>query len=343
MNDRARLYAAVAGTVLLFLLVQLGALALVEPFVQNDYQAVEDPSDPTNGLVFFAVILVATGGMLLVIKYDVEWLIRAMIIGTSGMLAWYVVAAIAPVGVVSVGGASVALLPILTAVAVSGGLLVHPEWYVIDAAGVLMGAGAAGMFGISFGLLPAILFLLVLAIYDAISVYGTEHMLTLAEGVMDLNVPVLFVIPTSLSYSFRDLGAGEEMTEDETTTEAADGGPSAEEAPTGGSPEDDGVRDALYIGLGDAVMPTILVASAAAFVPVDAASQLSVPVVTMNLPALTAMLGTITGLLILLRMVLKGRAHAGLPLLNGGAILGYLVGALASGVTLAQAVGVASF
>ncbi len=346
MNDRARLYAAVAGTVLLFVLVQLGALALVEPFVQNDYQAVEDPSDPTNGLVFFAVILVATGGMLLVIKYDVEWMIRAMIIGTSGMLAWYVVAAIAPVGVVSIGGASVALLPILTAVAVSGGLLVHPEWYVIDAAGVLMGAGAAGMFGISFGLLPAILFLLVLAVYDAISVYGTEHMLTLAEGVMDLNVPVLFVIPTSLTYSFRDLGAGEEMTEDatdEAAAEAADGGPAAEETSASAPSEDDGVRDALYIGLGDAVMPTILVASAAAFVPVGAAPQLSVPVVTLNLPALTAMLGTIAGLLILLRMVLKGRAHAGLPLLNGGAIMGYLVGALASGVTLAQAVGLASF
>ncbi len=45
-----------------------------------------------------------------------------------------------------------------------------------------MGAGAAALFGISFGLLPAILLLSVLAVYDAISVYGTEHMLDLAEG-----------------------------------------------------------------------------------------------------------------------------------------------------------------
>ncbi|SNZ03976.1 Presenilin-like membrane protease, A22 family [Natronoarchaeum philippinense] len=350
MNDRARLYAAVAGTVLLFVLVQMGALALVEPFEQSNYQAVEDPTDPTNGLVFFGAILVATAGMLLIIKYDVEWLIRAFIIGTSAMLAWYVLAAIAPVGVVSVGGASVALVPVLAALAVAGGLLVYPEWYVIDAAGVLMGAGAAGMFGISFGLLPAILFLLVLAIYDAISVYGTEHMLTLAEGVMDLNVPVLFIIPTSLSYSFRTLGAGEEMTEDDAdaaASEATDGGAVAEsdagDEPEEGHTDDDEIRDALYIGLGDAVMPTILVASAAAFIPVSAAPQLSVPVVTLNLPALTAMLGTLTGLLILLRMVLKGRPHAGLPLLNGGTILGYLIGALASGITLAQAVGIASF
>jgi presenilin-like A22 family membrane protease len=42
-------------------------------------------------------------------------------------------------------------------------------------------------------------------------------------------------------------------------------------------------------------------------------------------------------------MVLKGRAHAGLPLLNGGSIAGYLVGALASGIPLVEALGLASF
>jgi len=37
--------------------------------------------------------------------------------------------------------------------------------------------------------------------------------------------------------------------------------------------------------------------------------------------------------------VLGGRAHAGLPLLNGGAIGGYLLGALASGIPIAVALG----
>jgi presenilin-like A22 family membrane protease len=59
----------------------------------------------------------------------------------------------------------------------------------------------------------------------------------------------------------------------------------------------------------------------------------------LTLPALTAMIGTFAGLFTLLRMVLKGRPHAGLPLLNGGAIGGYLVGALASGVPLLTALG----
>jgi presenilin-like A22 family membrane protease len=51
------------------------------------------------------------------------------------------------------------------------------------------------------------------------------------------------------------------------------------------------------------------------------------------------MLGTVIGLVVLLRMVFAGRAHAGLPLLNGGAISGYLVGAVASGLSIAEAVG----
>jgi presenilin-like A22 family membrane protease len=57
------------------------------------------------------------------------------------------------------------------------------------------------------------------------------------------------------------------------------------------------------------------------------------------LPALTAMVGTLAGLVALLWLVTRGRAHAGLPLLNGGAIAGYLLGALASGLTLAEALG----
>jgi presenilin-like A22 family membrane protease len=42
-------------------------------------------------------------------------------------------------------------------------------------------------------------------------------------------------------------------------------------------------------------------------------------------------------------MVLQGRAHAGLPLLNGGAIAGYLVSALATGVPIVDALGVAQY
>ncbi len=210
-----------------------------------------------------------------------------------------------------------------------------------------MGAGAAALFGISFGLLPALLLLSALAIYDAISVYGTEHMLDLAEGVMDLKIPVVLVVPLTLSYSYRAAGstddvledggtetephddpAGDALGDDATDGDAAD--PDDTDAAADAGSDADGAldRDALFIGLGDAVIPTVLVASAAAFLD---AGTLSVPVLAVNLPALGAAVGTIAGLLALMYMVLEGRAHAGLPLLNGGAIGGYLLGALASG------------
>ncbi|MDG5759364.1 presenilin family intramembrane aspartyl protease [Natronococcus sp. A-GB1] len=356
MDHRTRVLAAVGATVALFLAVQLGALALIEPFHDADRQAVEDPENPTNSLVYFAVILVATGFMLATFRYDLEWVIRALVIGVSVFLAWFVLTELVP-PVVTAGPVNV--VAVGAALGVGAALLLYPEWYVIDLTGVLMGAGAAALFGISFGLLPAILLLSALAIYDAISVYRTEHMLDLAEGVMDLKIPVVLVVPTTLSYSYLADGSEASLEDDREGGEpgpderdssrakegSADGTPTAESEPDSPtSPEadsdaekpGDAGRDALFIGLGDAIIPTILVASAAYFLE---AGALDVPGIALNVPALGAILGTLAGLLVLMGMVLKGRPHAGLPLLNGGAIGGYLLGALASGVSIATALG----
>ena len=344
MDSRWR---AVAGCTLIgfiFLFVQVGALALVEPFKTAGYQAVEDPSDPTNSIVYVGAILVATAGMLLAFKYDADQLIRGVIVFSSAWLSLYIFRLVAPP--VYVGGFNVVALALATLLGVA--LLVYPEWYVIDTAGAVMGAAAAGLFGISFGILPALLLLSVLAVYDAISVYGTEHMLTLASGVMDLRVPVVLVIPLSLSYSFLDATTPDPASEDgEETADSDDKAhETADEAkpPAGEEPADDEMdqgpleRDALFIGLGDAIIPAILVASAAFFAPAGVQTVVGVP-----LPAVTGMVGTFVGLAVLLWLVLKGRAHAGLPLLNGGTIAGYLLGAVVAGIGLVEALGLGPY
>ena len=348
MQQRIRVGIAVAFVVALFTAVQLGALALVGPFESAGFQSVEDPQDPANSLLYLGILLGATLVMLAAMKYGRGNVIRWFIILTSGLISSYVFVVTLPA--LPVGGTNVA--PAIGGLAIVLALALYPEWWVIDVAGVVMGIGAAGIFGISFGVLPAILLLTVLAVYDAISVYGTEHMLTLASGVMDMKVPVLFVVPTSLDYSFRsddagmdDTGAGS-GTYDESESATSSGTASetsvdATEATddTAETAEDDPdplQRDALFIGLGDAVMPAILTASAAFFVDTPA-------VLGIELAALGALVGTIVGLLILLRMVLRGRAHAGLPLLNGGAILGYLLAAVAGGLTLVEALGLAPY
>ncbi|WP_324661810.1 presenilin family intramembrane aspartyl protease PSH [Haloarcula sediminis] len=349
MDSRWRAVAGCALIGFIFLFVQVGALALVEPFKTAGYQAVEDPSDPTNSVLYVVAILLATAGMLLAFRYDADQLIRGVIVFSSAWLSLYIFRLVAP-PVFVVGGFNVLALAMATLLGV--GLLVYPEWYVIDTAGAVMGAAAAGLFGISFGILPALLLLTVLAVYDAISVYGTEHMLTLASGVMDLRVPVVLVIPLSLSYSFleattpdptaedgSDEATGENTVDDTTAAETSEEATSDEEhtedAEVAQGPLE---RDALFIGLGDAIIPAILVASAAFFAPAGVRTVLGIP-----LPAVTAMVGTFLGLAVLLWLVLKGRAHAGLPLLNGGSIAGYLLGALVAGIGLVEALGLAPY
>jgi len=369
MDHRQRELLASGAVVAIFLLVQLGALALVGPFQEEGLQEVENTSDPSLSIFYLAAILVATGLMLVALKYGGDAILRLVIILSGVYIALFVFQALLPeLLTVSVGGTSLDVLAWAGALGLGGALLVYPEWYVIDAAGILMGIGASALFGINFGILPALVLLFALAVYDAISVYGTEHMLTLASGVMDMRVPVLFVVPLSLSYSFLDDGKPESVQEsaDETDLDAArlnELGPEGvreldadrrdaidldDEAIE--RLDDDvsealeaagGERDALYIGLGDAVMPTVLVASAAFFI--ETGPSLSVLGVTATLPAVTAMIGTMVGLVALLWLVQQGRAHAGLPLLNGGAITGYLVGALGSGISLVDALGLGNF
>ena len=359
---------AAVATLSLFVLVQLGSLALVQPFMDAGYQTVEDPSDPTNSLLYLGAILVATIVMLAAMRFGVDRLLQGLILFAAVFLSFYVFTVVLP-PVVTVAGFNLAA--VVAAFALGGGLLAHPEWYVIDTAGIVMGAGAAGLFGISFGLLPAIVLLVVLAAYDAISVYGTEHMLTLASGVMDLRLPVVLVIPLTLSYSFLE-DSGPETLDSDRDDDAADteGAIDGEDSDTGGATDTDTgddapapdvadpeesadaegasdaegplERDAFFIGLGDAVIPTILVASAAFFRP-GGAPLLDIPGLAVTLPALGAMVGTLVGLVVLLMMVMKGRAHAGLPLLNGGAIAGYLLGAVLAGVALVEAIGVAPY
>ena len=287
-SERLRDLAPFVGMGALFVAVPLFALALVPSFDEAGLQATPNPEDPTNSLVYFGAILVFTLFILFVVKKGVERILQAIILASVAVLTFYTLSAV--VGLVLPGRVSLGVAGVV-AVAVAAGVGLYPEWYVIDTAGVLMGAAGAGIFGISFGIVPALLLLVVLAVYDAIAVYRTEHMLTLADGVMDLKLPVMFVVPRRFGYSFT--ASEEELAEE-------------------------GGHDALFMGLGDAVIPGVLIASAAHFIDVPLAE---------NVAVLGAFVGAIVGFGLLMRKVAKGEPHAGLPLLNGGAIVGFFVGA----------------
>lgn len=317
---RRRALIGTSGAIALMVVIQFLALRLVIPFQTAGYRAVDDPANPAYGAALFLVILVATGAMLLAFRYGLRSLIRGGIIAIAGLLTWYVLAAISPgIAAIAAAGLIIDPLPIVGSVLVIVGLVAHPEWYVIDAAGIVIGAGAAALFGISFSILPIVLLLVVLAVYDAVSVYGTKHMLTLAEGAMSMRVPVLLVIPLSREFTTAS------METDDTR-------------PADGSNGDDlGDMDAIFLGLGDLVIPSILVVSAAAIGVGE--PVIHIGLLALSTPVLGAIVGSVIGLGVLITLVLQGRAHAGLPLLNGGVILGYLLGAVLDGISPLAALG----
>lgn len=289
-------YIPLIGMGFMLLLVQLIAIALSEPFEINEFRAFENPEATSNVIIWIGVILVFTAFIFLVIRLHKKWMIQAFIIFTVFSTLYYVFFAIFSMFLSPVLNF---LLTLLLSTSLTALLYKFPEWYVIDVIGVTIGAGAASIFGISLAIIPALLLLVLLAVYDYIAVYRTKHMIALAEGVMDLRLPILLVIPKRWNYSF--------LAEKFNTEE----------------------REAFFMGLGDAVMPTILVISANTF---SKAGYYTLPFIgAVNLPAIGAMLGTFLGFAVLMGFVMKGKPQAGLPFLNGGVILGYVAASLIAG------------
>ena len=277
---------------LLLLAVEFGSILISLPVQAAGITAYEDPTAIENPFIFILILLVFTAFLLLLIKYGKkDWI--AAIIGLSIFLTfvyifWALVYAV-------IGESGFAQFIIVTLSILATVLLYkYPEWYVIDGLGILIAAGVAAIFGSSLIWYLVVLLLVLLAVYDAISVYKTKHMITLAEGVIDLKTPILFVIPKRRDYSFIRDGVGKL--------------------------DDGGERAAFIIGMGDLIMPSILVVSANVFLQGWRLFGI------INLPALGAMIGSLAGLAVLLHFVSSGNPQAGLPPLNGGTILGFLAG-----------------
>ena len=281
---------------LLLVLVEIGALAL-SPLVQEaGITAFEDPTSVANIGVFLVILLVFTGFLLLLIKFGLKKIIVLVIAVSIFFSFGYIFSAIV---YSAIGPTDVAVLLVL-ALSICATVLLYkfPEWYVIDTLGVLIAAGVASIFGVSLEIVPVVILLVLLAVYDAISVYKTKHMITLAEGVIDLKTPILFVIPKRRDYSFIREGIGKL--------------------------EEGGERAAFIMGMGDLIMPSILVVSANVFLKGYRVLGF------VNLPALGAIIGSLAGLVVLLYFVSSGRPQAGLPPLNGGTIIGFALGLMLS-------------
>jgi len=294
-NDNKEKSAAVFPMFLmggLFVVIHLLSMLIMKPFEEGNMGAFENPNDPTNLIVFFAIMLIVTATILLIAKFWKKQFIQVIILGSIAYTSFFVfyplLSFVVPYAMLS------SVLSIIAAAILVVALVKYPEWYIINLCGIIVGVGAIGLFGISLSIFLVIVLLIGLSIYDAISVYKTKHMIDLADAVMDLKLPVMLVVPKKRNYSLlkETKGLKEKIEEKEE-------------------------REAFFMGLGDIVMPGMLVASSFYNIADNG-----------FLIALSVMIGTLIGFAVLMSVVIKGKPQAGLPYLCSGAILGYVISSL---------------
>lgn len=269
-------------------------------------------------------ILIFTVAIIWLARKGLDYIIKGIVIFALGMSLFYIVYPYVALMYYLLGISS-STLSLATSIAVSVAMMVlllkYPEWYVVNTVGVLVGAGVITLIGVSFVPVLIIAFMIAAAIYDHWAVNSSKHMLELADTMIKNKLPVLLVAPKERGYSFIE---EEESVMSHEPSEDMDW-----EDPAPNIKPKKGGRDALFMGLGDVIFPGMLVISAVSFLPESGAEISTIWGIPMYSDQLVVGLGTLfgglCGYVALMTQVARGQAQAGLPLLNGGSILGYLV------------------
>lgn len=307
-EERSMSIALCIGMGALIVLTQIIALTFATPFEVSGIKAFENPESMRNPVYFFILIICFTALILAVLRFGGKKLVYFVMLAAVAVTIYYVMIALEAPFYKFIEGVSVPIynimqvlrpystLPLVITLIITLILYKYPEWYVLDATGLIIGGGAAAIFGISLGIVPVLILMVILAVYDAIAVYKTKHMVSLAESIVDMRIPVLFVLPRTRNFSLlRDKDQDKDKDKSE-------------------------MEEAFFMGLGDAIIPTMLVVSANCMF--TSTYYLGI----INAPALGAVIGTLAGYAVLSRIAGRGKPHAGLPFLNSGAIIGFVIG-----------------
>lgn len=300
------------GLLALFVGAQIVALVLALPYRSAGLATTSNPNSPYDPVFIIVLVVLAPLVILFIARRGgaLAALRAVILVAIAGSLYITMIATFSllvpapfyfePASVGLVGDLSYPLAGSVAVVLLLA-LLLEPQWYIVDGVGFLAAGSLIALLGISFGILPSFILLIALAIYDAIAVYRTKHMISLADVVTDLKLPILMVMPGSSDFDYTRSGR--------LTDQRA-------------RPVEE--REALFMGLGDVVIPGTLVTSSFVWLPttpfLGIGSNLWV--------ALAVLGGALVGYALLMRLVARGNPQAGLPLLNGGALVGYVIGYL---------------
>ena len=175
------------------------ALLVTNIFNVNGAAVFEDPNDPSNLLFLMVVMLVFTGAILVFARFHLMKILKGIFLLSTGSLILIVIYLLTSTFIVDPWAFIFSIVATIVLITL---LITYPEWYIVDICGVILGVGSIVLFGISLSVPLVVALLIIMAVYDAISVYKTKHMIDLADAVLNLRMPAMLVVPKNRDYSF---------------------------------------------------------------------------------------------------------------------------------------------
>ncbi|MBU1930165.1 hypothetical protein KJ972_01535 [Candidatus Micrarchaeota archaeon] len=169
----------------------------------------DDKQDPVNSIALLVYILVATALLLVIIKFfktKMNVLFRVV----EGIAIFFITISAFEILLYPLIGidSTLTLLTLIIALAIVILRNTMPEnIWLRNLVTILLVSYIGALIGMGLGLIPIIIFIILLAIYDIIAVFKTKHMVTLAKAVTKKNLAFTFAIPTK-KHQF-ELGTGD--------------------------------------------------------------------------------------------------------------------------------------
>lgn len=185
----------------LFLITQIIGLGTASTLIKEEVHATiitENPEDIENAIGLFVYILVFTAFFLVAITFIKR---RRIFIKLFETIAVF-------------GASLIVFYSFIPAVAFMFAILLialrkvlYKSIWVKNIATMLAVAGVGALLGVSLGVLPVLLFIVLLAVYDIVAVFGTKHMVTMAKAITKENLAFTYSLPTK-KHVFQ-LGSGD--------------------------------------------------------------------------------------------------------------------------------------
>ncbi|MEM5782117.1 MAG: presenilin family intramembrane aspartyl protease [Candidatus Aenigmatarchaeota archaeon] len=185
--------------ILLFLITQFLGLYVGDQYIQaiksgEAVPALEKPESIESSFLLFGYILITTIGILILIKFKKSF-IRVLEAIVIFIASWFTLDFLIPLEIWYLS------LGFFLALILTAWKVLSPNIINQNVLAIISGSGVGALLGASLGIIPSIVFILILSCYDFISVFITKHMVHMAKAITER--PTSFTV--AMPHKFKKL------------------------------------------------------------------------------------------------------------------------------------------